>query len=253
VREAEELFGAPLPAWRVYERVVAAIESENLGAGITCSATMNARMLGAISGIERQIDLLVEARWEDDRTRRIIVDAKHYGRPLNVKDVEAFEGMMHDCRAEHGILVCPNGWSLGTARRAKELITLKLLTLEDALERVDWAAFGECYGRCQEEPAIPKHGVVLWDGQLPLAIDQLWAIIWTGRCGRCHSFHVWCWDCGAKFALSLGESLESDCGRIWSLTRGEVSQHASEPGTEAIHLQLTVGDETMSIDRQSVT
>jgi hypothetical protein len=115
--ETEHVLHGPLPDWRVYERVAAAIESENLDAGISFTVTMNARLVGAISGVERQIDLLIEARWDDDRTRRILVDAKHYGRPLNVKDVEAFEGMMRDCRTVHGILVCPNGWSPGAERR----------------------------------------------------------------------------------------------------------------------------------------
>ena len=126
---------APSADWRSYERVVAALEGEHLGAGIEISATMNARLTGAISGVKRQIDLLIEARWDDHRIRRIIVDAKLDGRRLSVKDIEPFEGMMRDCRAEYGVLVCPNGWTLGAQRRARGLITPKLLTVEDVRER----------------------------------------------------------------------------------------------------------------------
>jgi hypothetical protein len=38
--------------------------------------TPNALIRGAITGIKRQIDVLIEARHDTDNTRRIIVDAK---------------------------------------------------------------------------------------------------------------------------------------------------------------------------------
>jgi hypothetical protein len=155
--------------------MVAAMEAKNPGAGIDLTATMNASLIGAISKTARQIDLLVESRWRDGRFRRIMVDAKHHARPLTVNDVEMFLGMMDDCGAELGFLVCPNGCSKAAERRAQEPIILKLLTLEDAKERTDWAAFGDCYGRCSNLSDRRRRGVVLWAGQLPLAVDNLWA------------------------------------------------------------------------------
>lgn len=101
--------------WRIYERLVAAFEAENVGVEMTI--TPNARVRGDISQQERQIDVLIEARWGDD-IRRIIVDAKLHRAKLDIKDVESFEGMMKDCRAKRGILVCPNGWTDGARRRA---------------------------------------------------------------------------------------------------------------------------------------
>ena len=85
--------------WRLYERLVAALEAEN--SGIELSVTPNARIKGCISHKSRQIDVLIDARWGDDLSRRIIVDAKFHGRKLDIKDVESFEGMMKDCEAAH--------------------------------------------------------------------------------------------------------------------------------------------------------
>lgn len=112
----------------MYERFTAAFVSEN--AGIEVSVTPNAKIVGK-SRVGRQIDVLVDARWGDKRSRRVIVDAKMYGRKLDIKDVEAFEGMMRDCRADRGILFCPSGWTGGAKRRAQDAITIQMMSLEE--------------------------------------------------------------------------------------------------------------------------
>lgn len=242
-----------IPNWRLYERMVPAIEAENLGAGIALSVKMNASLVGALSGVERQIDLLVEARWDDGRRRRMIIDAKNYSRPLNVKDIEAFKGMMRDCRAEPGILVSSNGWSVGAARRAQDLITLKLLSVEDARERTDWAMmFGECYGCRANVPDPRRRGVVLWDGQLPWALSGMWAIVWTGKCDTCHNFQVWCWDCGDIFSLGIGDHYTCDCERHWSTAVIEERAVDEALAGKAIHLVLASDGQRSSIDRRSL-
>jgi hypothetical protein len=87
----------------------------------------NVKLRGHLSGVERQIDVLIECRVGDDRSKRIIVDARLHARPLDVKDVEEFEGMMKDVRADRGFLVCPNGSSEAARRRAQRAINIKLL------------------------------------------------------------------------------------------------------------------------------
>lgn len=242
-----------LPNWRVYERIVAALERENLGSGIAITSTPNARLIGAMRRVDRQVDLLVEARWDNYHIRRILVDAKHYGRPLDVKDIETFEGMMRDCRADHGILVCPNGWSHGAERRAQDLITLKLLTLDEASQRTEWAIFEECYGPCQRALNPHRRGVVLWNGELPVAVGPLWAIVWTGKCDVCHCFQVWCWDCGGKFALAIGASRTCGCERQWSAAILDDTDNSTARSHKAAHLLFTIENDTISIDRRSVT
>lgn len=90
------------PDWRMYERIAACFEIES--AGMEVSVTPNASLKGSISGVARQVDVLVEGRWDDDLGRRIVYDAKHWSRKIDVNDVEGFEGMMRDVRASRGCL-----------------------------------------------------------------------------------------------------------------------------------------------------
>ena len=74
-----------VPDWRIYERVAACFEM--VEAGMDVSVTPNASLIGSVSGVARQIDVLVEARWDEGVERRIIFDAKLRRRKVDVKDV----------------------------------------------------------------------------------------------------------------------------------------------------------------------
>ena len=87
--------------WKLYERLVARMMADQLSTEFC--VTPNASIRGAITGIKRQIDVLIEARHDTDNTRRIIVDAKRRKRKIDVKDVESFRGMMEDVGATHAI------------------------------------------------------------------------------------------------------------------------------------------------------
>ena len=52
---------------------------------------------------------------------RLIVDAKHRKRNLDIDDVEAFEGKMRDVQACHGILVASSGVTKSAIKRAQFL------------------------------------------------------------------------------------------------------------------------------------
>jgi len=132
------------PDWRIYERVTACFEVE--AADMDVSVTPNASLVGSITGVRRQIDILVDAQWEEGIERRIIFDAKRRSRKIDVKEVEAFEGMMKDVRATRGVIVCSNGWSEATERRAAESIDIRLMTTEEA-EEIGHAAMRLCYRR----------------------------------------------------------------------------------------------------------
>lgn len=235
--------------WRLYERLVAALEAEN--SGIELSVTPNARIKGCISHKSRQIDVLIDARWGDDLSRRIIVDVKFHGRKLDIKDVESFEGMMKDCEAAHGILVCPKGWSRGAKRRAQDAITIKLLTLEEIEEKTSWASFDECVGECcQDSNRRSQKGLVLWDADHLLKIDGLWAVVFTGKCDICHNFHIWCWDCGEKFAVSEEDQHECYCKRMWVSVIEEEVDDPSSKTLNAVHLLLQTGNDILALDRR---
>jgi hypothetical protein len=198
------------PNWKIYERVVAAFEVE--AAGIDASVTPNASLIGSISGVKRQIDVLVDARWDVGIERRIIYDAKRRMRKIDVKDVETFEGLMRDVRAARGVLVCSNGHTKAALRRAEQLIDIRLLTEDEALE-TDHAAVDPC-PHCAIKKRKPR-GLVFWDGQFPLRSGPMIAMVFTGKCDVCRSFAFWCWDCGEKVVVPDGERYVCACERRW--------------------------------------
>ena len=198
-----------VPLWRIYERVAACFEVET--AGMDVSVTPNASLVGSISGAARQIDILVDARWETGTERRIVFDAKRRRRKLTVQDVDAFVGLMSDVRAGRGVLVCTDGWTEAAETRAAEAIELRLMTVEEA-DAADHSAMETC-PHCRVLPRKRK-GVVFWDGQFPLPLGG-WAIVFTGKCDECRSFAFWCWDCGEKAVVSDGVEHECGCERIW--------------------------------------
>lgn len=138
-----------VPDWRVYERVATCFEMESAGMDVS------------ISRVKRQIDILVDARWDEGIARCIIYDAKRRRRKINVNDVESFEGMMKDVQASRGVLICSNGWT-ETALGPK--IDIRLMIVEE-VDDIDHAATDPC-PYCQSAKRKQK-GIVFWDGQFP--------------------------------------------------------------------------------------
>lgn len=217
------------PDWLLLERCAARFAVENLG-GVDVTVMPNARVCGTISGRQRQVDVLVDARWSVAAESRIIIDAKNRKRKLNIKDVETFEGMMRDCSAPRGILVTPVGWTSAAARRAQDAITITLLSVED----LDDFAFNfePCLiPACRSAGRRERQGAVLWEEFVPSGFDAGWVIVQVGKCDRCHTFHVWCWDCGTRFPVPDGEVVTCGCEeREWASVRESVeSGHVGEP------------------------
>ena len=52
---------------------------------------------------------------------RIVIDCKDYSKPVDVKGVEEFQGLLQDVRAHKGALVCPSGFTKAALKRAKKL------------------------------------------------------------------------------------------------------------------------------------
>jgi hypothetical protein len=253
------------PAWLIYERCVAAFVSDQHGS-IDTIVQPNVILQGAISGAARQVDVLVDHRWHAGSASRIIVDAKNRSRPLDLGDVEQFEGMMRDCRATRGIIVCTAGWSEAAARRAQQAITITLLDYETALDEYGWV-YEECLGPCGQGGSKRVHrGGVLWGEFMAEGLGggfaashtdapmlAGWTVIQIGKCDGCHSFHVWCWDCGKKFAVEDGTVVQCGCeSREWaSVPESRQSGHVGEP--ESIWLMMREdGGHPVAFDRRPI-
>lgn len=79
----------------------------------------NVRIKGRHSGTLRQIDVLVTERI-GQYTINIIIDCKDYKRPIDVKGVEEFNGLLDDVGAQKGVLVCPCGFTEAAKKRASK-------------------------------------------------------------------------------------------------------------------------------------
>jgi len=100
--------------WQEYEKEVA---SEFSARYPNSKVTWNVKLPGCLSGVDRQIDILVESSLAGVPFRTAI-DAKMYSRAVDVKDVEEFLGMMVDVGVERGFMVTTQGYSSAALERA---------------------------------------------------------------------------------------------------------------------------------------
>jgi len=191
------------PDWKNYERLVAQLVVQQLSTEYC--VTPNARVLGAISGRNRQIDVLIDLRHDTENSRRVIIDAKARSRRIDVTHVEAFRGLMEDVGATHGYLVCPRGHTSAAQRRAQDAVSIRLLPL-DRLEDFDPSSWPDCI------VAGCRGGKVFWSGYpstelhvVPLSgtsneMRSFSFVHYVGKCDRCHHFHVRCMACLEMFS-----------------------------------------------------
>ncbi|MDX1300914.1 restriction endonuclease [Photobacterium sp.] len=232
--------------WKKYERFVAYLCSEEfLSDDVT--VIPNAKLTGSISKCERQVDVLIDSRFEDGKERRIIVDAKRYKRAINVKDVESFEGMMRDCSASKGILVCPNGYSESAKRRAQGLISIRLVTLEE-LEKLDLSLWSDCLSEsCNSRK---NRGLVLWDAPFGIGSSQMpLSICCVAKCDECGDFHVWCWSCGQRFSLTNEDEHKCNCDTPWFWLTA-IEENDDENSGESVYLLLPHLTDVLVVDRK---
>lgn len=105
------------PDWKALETLVAMIQKQ-LSPG--ASVQHNIMLDGIDSETKRQIDVLVEQNI-GQYTMRIVIDCKDYAKPIDLKGVEEFHGLVQDVRVHKGALVCPSGFTKAALRRARKL------------------------------------------------------------------------------------------------------------------------------------
>ena len=193
--------------WREFERIVALLLSDEYDSSVF-TVIPNARITGFISKRKRQIDVLVDFRYDTDLERRIIFDAKYKSRPIDIKEVEAFEGLMKDVQAKKGYLVCTNGHTKAAFRRAQDHIGIRLLEPEE-IDDFNISSWYECRDlKC-------KNGLVLWDATPGIILNGTVTVNQIGKCDECGKFHVWCWGCGNKKALEIEDDWQCACKEPW--------------------------------------
>lgn len=246
-------YGAP--GWELYERLVAQLIAEQLQTDLC--VTPNARIVGRITGVHRQIDVLIESRHHTDNSRRIVVDAKRKSRKINVKDVESFRGLMEDVGATHGYLVVSSGYTQAAEKRAQSAVSLRIVPL-DHLENFDPSSWPQCQRKGCER------GRVFWDGypELELVLQptdsstpvQVSCVHYVGKCDRCGRFHVRCLTCHEILAPPHDD--DDDCGVQCSCCPpwfwlASIEEDEKGNSSAELHACLLTG-KVVTVDRRSL-
>ncbi len=242
--------------WKLYERMIARLVADQSTTDLC--VTPNARIVGQISGVMRQIDVLIDARHDTDNSRRVIVDAKLRKRKIDVRDVETFRGLMADVKATHGYLVAPSGYTKAAERRAQMVASIRIVPA-DRLENFDPSTWP-----CCKKPQC-EHGRIFWDGypELSMKLRSVGApegtepivmsfVHYVGKCDRCGLFHVWCATCGDT--MCVPES-DNDCGhqchcRLPWFWLASIERDAE--GSKSAELHIVYGTEVETVDRRSL-
>jgi hypothetical protein len=100
--------------WLAYEKRI-----KDLVKALDANASVehNAKIRGLLSGVERQIDVLVEGTIAG-QSIRVVVEAKRHGRRITIETVDGFVGKLLDLGAERGIIYSYAGFTEGALRRA---------------------------------------------------------------------------------------------------------------------------------------
>lgn len=103
-----------LPDWLAYEKAI--FEYLRLDHP-EAEVAHNASLPGCLSGIPRQIDILVTERF-GPKSYVTAFEAKHYARKIDVKGVEEAIGLFRDVGVDRGVIITTMGYSDAAFRRA---------------------------------------------------------------------------------------------------------------------------------------
>lgn len=98
----------------------------------------NERIKGKLSGVLRQVDISMRTH-VDNKELFTAIECKDYNRPVDVKDVETFLGLVKDVGAHKGAMVSYFGFT-SAAKRVAEKSGLDLFRLID-VESIDWPVY----------------------------------------------------------------------------------------------------------------
>jgi hypothetical protein len=228
-----------------YERSIAAWAVEFYDS-IDFTVTANAKIRGTISNRSRQIDVLLEHRFQTNPKARVIVEAKLHGRPVDIEVIEATEAKLRDVNAAYAVVVSSGGFTKSATRRSKDFVGLKLLEYDWLIDEYS-NAWSDClaHSDCGSES-------LLWSVDKVDKVGSAWLMYKYGKCVCCQAFHVRCQDCGCEFPIPDGQTITCACDdRKWgSIPESKMSGHAGTP--ESTWLMLKINDEFHGLQRKPI-
>lgn len=200
------------PAWKRYECDVRGLLDKIDGSQVTHDAKLD----GKLSQKKRQVDVLIEGSVAASQIV-IIVECKHYAKPLGIGKIDEFAGKLADVQADRGVIYALNGLTQGATVRAKNAHPkIEIRTLEpNSPDRHSWDDFLSDvikFGDCENENCLT--GDVNWSEWLQ---DGGKAVI-AGSCDNCGTWAIKC-ECGESTGFFSDKLKCMACGRCYEITR----------------------------------
>lgn len=194
--------------WQEYQEAVALLYEQTDGFG---DVSRNVMVLDKITGQARQIDVLITINAKG-HSLKMIVDAKFYASPIDVRDLESVLALADAVGANKAIVVAANGWTAPAKKKAEHVgCSLELLSLEDALNLIipeKWKMCPSCGVDCI---VLDQEGAGTFEGG-----SWFWWL--AGQCRECNCARIHCQDCGTKAYIDLNQSKICGCGHRWAST-----------------------------------
>ncbi len=102
------------PKWKRFEELVATIQRDLAG---DAKVALNDKIIGKRTAVPRQIDISIRQRVAQFEVL-VVIDCKDYAKPLDVKGVEEFMGLVQDVGAHRAAMVAAHGYTEAAKKRA---------------------------------------------------------------------------------------------------------------------------------------
>jgi hypothetical protein len=225
--------------WRDYEHQIHQRLTDL--AGPESVVSFDQKLQGKVSGVSRQVDVLVEGAFANETMRgiRLAVDCKCWSTGIDVADVDAFIGFLGDLPVDLGLLATTKSFSEGAKKRAQGARGVRLEIIPYADSR-DWALDIHLCDVCDDPDSDRLPGAVWW-ATLPATDGPAGGHLVTalGTCDRCATLHMLC-RCGAvtsRYEAQDNQWVEcqSGCGVQWLVSDNELDAGLLPRNQEAFH------------------
>lgn len=102
--------------WKRFEELIKKVQEELAPDAIV---KLDDKIIGKETGVIRQIDISVRQSIGNYEIL-VAIDCKDYSRPVDVKEIEAFIGMIQDVHANKGVIVSASGFTKTAKTRGKK-------------------------------------------------------------------------------------------------------------------------------------
>jgi len=121
------------PKWKRFEKVIHDIHAQLAPEG--ASVTMDDKIVGSESGVERQIDVSIRVNIAGYDIL-IVIECKDQGRPIDVTGMGSFTSLVKDVNANKGVMISSSGYTEAALNMAKAR-SIEIRTYVDT-ESTDW-------------------------------------------------------------------------------------------------------------------